>query len=97
MRHLNKLLRDAKDLNQEQELLLVQSENVYGKNMHEIEKLTSSLENEKSDLEEFTKKIMEKEKEIDQIQAEISRCDSLIEQKQRKIVSLNKKLDEVVN
>lgn len=97
VRNLSKLLCEAKDLNQEQELLLVQVENLYGKNVLEIEKLNSSLENQKSDLADIIKRNMAKEKEIDHMETKISRCDALIEQMQRQVISLNKKIDEVLN
>ncbi|XP_033214264.1 coiled-coil domain-containing protein 40 isoform X2 [Belonocnema kinseyi] len=97
VRNLNKLLCEAKDLNQEQELLLVQAENVYGKNVFEIERVSSSLEKKKSDLADIIKRNMEKEKEIDHMQAEISRCDTLIEKKQRQVISLNMKIDEIIS
>lgn len=95
IRHLNKLLSDIRDSNQEQELSMMQTENTYGKNIHEIEKLNSRLDNEKTDLQEIEKENIKRDKEIKQMEAEIEKCDNLLEQKQRKIITLNKKIEEV--
>ena len=95
VRHLNKLLCEAKDVNQEQELLMIQTENVYAKNLYEKEKLNSCLEDEKSDLQKIIEKNIESEKEIDQLQTDISRCETLSQQNQRKIMLMKKKIDEV--
>lgn len=96
IRHLNKLLSDIRNANQEQELSMIQAENTYGKNIHEIEKLHSQLDNEKSDLQEIDNENIKRDKEIQQMQAEIEKLDNLLEQKQKKIITLNKKIEEVI-
>lgn len=96
IRNLNKLLSDIRNSNQEQELSMIQTENTYGKNIHEIEKLNSQVDNEKSDLQEIDNDNMKRDQKIQRMQAEIEKCDTFLEQKQRKIATLNKKIEEVI-
>lgn len=94
-RYLNKLLLDSKETVQEQELLLVETENSYGKQLLELEQLNSYKFHEKIELEELLQNNNKKGKEIDEIQKEIKKHDMAIERKQIKIMSLNKIIEEV--
>lgn len=94
-RYLNKLLLDSKETIQEQELLLVETENSYGKKLLELEQLNSYKYHEKMELEEILQSNNKKGKEIDEIQKEIKKHDMAIERKQIKVASLNKIIEEV--
>lgn len=94
-RYLNKLLLDSKETMQEQELLLVETENSYGKKLLELEQLNSYKSHEKIELEELVQSNNKRGKEIDEIQKEIKRHDTAIERKQIKVISLNKTIEEV--
>lgn len=96
-RYLNKLLLDSKEMIQEQGLLLVETENSYGKKLLELEQLNSHISHEKTDLEELVQRNAAREKEIDEIGKEIKNHDIAIERKQVKIISLNKSIEEVMN
>ncbi|XP_014210588.1 coiled-coil domain-containing protein 40, partial [Copidosoma floridanum] len=96
IRHLNKLLHEAKDINLENELNLTRFENSYGKSLLELEKFNSILENGKFDLDVVTRKNTEKQEEIDTLQAESKNFESLFKQKERKIASLSKKIEEML-
>jgi len=80
---------------QEQELLLVETENLYGKKLLELEQLNSYQSHEKIELEELLQSNYKKGKEIDEIQKEIKKHDTAIERKQIKVISLNKIIEEV--
>lgn len=92
---MNKLLHEAKDLNQEQELTMIQTENSFGKGILELERLNSIIANEKFDLEELEKRNTEKERDVEKVEADVKKCDVTISKKDRKIVNLNKKIEEV--
>lgn len=92
---MNKLLLDSKETIQEQELLLVETENLYGKKLLELEQLNSYKSHEKIELEELLQGNYKKGKEIDEIQKEIKKQDTAIERKQIKVISLNKIIEEV--
>lgn len=94
-RYLNKLLLDSKETIQEQELLLVETENSYGKKLLELEQLNSYKSHEKMEFEELLQSNNKKGKEIDEIQKEIKKYDTTIERKQIKVISLNKIIEEV--
>lgn len=94
-RYLNKLLMNTKKMIQEQELLVVQVENSHGKNLLEIARLNTSIENEKIEYQELLQGNNEKEKDISKLQKEIKKIDALIEGKQMKIITLNKMIDQV--
>ncbi|XP_015595584.1 coiled-coil domain-containing protein 40 [Cephus cinctus] len=95
-RHLNKLLRDAKEGIREQELLVVQAENAYAKTTLETERLNTIIANTKIDLDEIAKDTLASEKEIDKMTAEIRKCEVIITKKQRTIALLNKKIEEAL-
>lgn len=95
-RYLNKLLLDSKESTQEQELLLVEAENSYGKKLLELEQLNSIIPQEKLEFEELLKNNTATGKEIDDIQREIKKHEIAIERKQVKIVALNKTIEEVI-
>lgn len=94
-RYLNKLLLDSKETIQEQELLLVETENSYGKKLLELEQLKAYKSHETTELEELLQSNNKKEKEIDEIQKDIKKHDTAIERKQIKVISLNKTIEEV--
>ncbi|XP_036138462.1 coiled-coil domain-containing protein 40 isoform X2 [Monomorium pharaonis] len=96
-RYLNKLLADSKETIQEQELLLVETENSYGKKLLELEQLNSYKFHEKMELEELLQNNIKKGKEIDEIQKEIKKHNTAIERKQVKIISLNKTIEEMLS
>lgn len=95
VRYLNKLLHEAKDSNLENELNLTRFENSYGKSLLELEKLNSIIENEKFDLEAVVQNNVDKQKDIEKLQTEYRNYDVLLKQKERKIVIVNKKIEEV--
>lgn len=95
-RHLNKLLLNSKEIMQEQELLLAETENSYGKKLLELEQLNSNISHEKVELEELIQRNVAREKEIDEIEKEIKKHDTAIERKQVKIVNVNKSIEEVM-
>ncbi|XP_047359274.1 coiled-coil domain-containing protein 40 isoform X1 [Vespa velutina] len=95
-RYLNKLLMNTKKIIQEQELLVVQVENSHGKNLLEIAKLNTSIENEKIEYQELLQRNNEKEKDISKLQKEIKKFDTVIEGKQMKIITLNKMIDQIL-
>lgn len=94
-RYLNKLLLDSKETTQEQELLLAETENSYGKKLLELEQLNSYIPQDKMELEELLQNNNKKGKEIDEIQKEIKKHDLAINRKQIKLISLNKTIEEV--
>ncbi|TGZ48143.1 coiled-coil domain-containing protein 40 [Temnothorax longispinosus] len=96
-RYLNKLLLDSKETMQEQELLLVETENSYGKKLLELEQLNSYKSHEKVELEELLQSNNKKGKEIDEIQKEIKKHDIAIERKQMKVICLNKTIEEILS
>lgn len=95
IKYLNRLLHEAKDSNIENELNLSRYENTYGKALLQLEKLNSDIENEKFDLDSTEQKNSEKKKEIDRLQADMKNFDVQKKQKERKILVLNKKIEEV--
>ncbi|XP_014598615.1 PREDICTED: coiled-coil domain-containing protein 40 [Polistes canadensis] len=95
-RYLNKLLMNTKKMIQEQELLLVQVENSYGKNLLEMARLNTSIENEKIEYQELSQRNNEKEKDINELQKEIKKSDATIERKQMKVITLNKMIDQIL-
>ncbi|KAI4501390.1 hypothetical protein M0802_003267 [Mischocyttarus mexicanus] len=95
-RYLNKLLMNTKKIIQEQELLVVQVENSYGKNLLEMARLNTSIENEKMENHELSQKNNETEKDINELQKEIKKCDATIERKQMKVITLNKMIDQIL-
>ncbi|XP_043504867.1 coiled-coil domain-containing protein 40 isoform X1 [Polistes fuscatus] len=95
-RYLNKLLMNTKKMIQEQELLVVQVENSYGKNLLEIARLNTSIENEKMEYQEISQRNNEKEKDINELQKEIKKSDATIERKQMKVITLNKMIDQIL-
>ncbi|KAL6264767.1 hypothetical protein P5V15_004865 [Pogonomyrmex californicus] len=95
--YLNKLLLDSKETIQEQELLLVETENSYGKKLLELEQLNSYKSHEKIELEEFLRSNDIKGKEIDEIQKEIKKHNVAIERKQVKLIGLNKIIEEILS
>lgn len=94
-RHLNKLLIECKNFTREQELSLDQVENVYSKTMLELEKIKNDLINTKDELQDYIDGNTEREKKIDEIDGTINKFDINIERKQRKVVDLNKIIEEV--
>lgn len=94
-RHLNKLLLNSKEIIQEQELSLAETENSYGKKLLELEQLNSNISHEKVEFEELIQRNVAKEKEIDEIEKEIKRHDTAIERKRVKIINVNKSIEEV--
>lgn len=95
-RHLNKLLRNLKNVTREQELVVVQTENSYGKTLLDIEKLNAVMENNKSELDELIRSNTAKEKEIDATQSEIKKYELIITRKRRDIEIVNKKIEEAL-
>lgn len=95
-RYLNKLLLDSKKSTQEQELLLVETENAYGKKLLELEQFNSTIPQEKLEFEELVLNNAARSKEIDEIQKEIEKYEITFERKQVKIVTLNKIIEEVI-
>lgn len=95
IRHLNKLLLEAKDKNKDEESILCQVEQSYKKNLLRIERLISTVENAKLDLDEIVRENREKEKNLDKLMEEIKHNESSIAAKQRQILLLNKKIEEV--
>ncbi|KAI4488967.1 hypothetical protein M0804_004465 [Polistes exclamans] len=95
-RYLNKLLMNTKKMIQEQELLVVQVENSYGKNLLEMARLNTSIENEKIEYQELSQRNNEKEKDINELQKEIKKSDATIERKQMKVITLNKMIDQIL-
>lgn len=94
-RHLNKLLLNSKEIIQEQELSLAETENSYGKKLLELEQLNFNISHEKVEFEELIQRNVAKEKEIDEIEKEIKRHDTAIERKRIKIINVNKSIEEV--
>lgn len=94
-RYLNKLLLDSKVTIQEQELLLVETENSYGKKLLELGQLNLYKSHEKIELEELLQSNRKKGKEIDEIQKEIKKHEVAIERRQIKVISLNTTIEEV--
>lgn len=80
---------------QEQELLLVETENSYGAKLLELEQLSLQVSHEKTELEELVQSNAAKEKEIDEMQKEIEKHDTMIDRKRVKFVALNKTVEEV--
>jgi len=95
-RYLNKLLSDSKDTTQEQELLLVKTENSYGSKLLESEQLNSLVSHERTGLEELVRANIAKGQEMDEIQKEIEKHETAIERKRIKFTALNKIIDEVI-
>lgn len=95
-RYLNKLLLDSKESTQEQELSLVETENLYGKKLLELEQLNLTVPQEKLEFEGLLKNNAATSKEIDEIQKEIKRHETAIERKQVKIITLSKTIEEVI-
>lgn len=93
---MNKLLLNAKETIQSQELLLTETENLYGKKLLEMEQLDSFISHEKVELEELLQSNIVREKEIDETQKEIKKHETAIERKQVKVVALNKIIEEVI-
>lgn len=96
MRSLNKNLREAKDKVREAELTMLLTENSYGKNVLELERLNGFIATEKYDVEDLIRMNDKREKELDGVQNKIKKCDLDIGKKEQKIVSLNKKIEEVL-
>lgn len=94
-RYLNKLLLDSKETIQEQELLLVETENSYGKKLLELEQLNLYKSHEQIELEELLQSNRKKGKEIDEIQKEIKKHEVAIERRQIKVINLNTTIEEV--
>lgn len=97
VKHLNKILSEVKETVTQLELSMIQTENQYGKNILELEKLKNYISIEKCDFEELCQSNSLKEKDLDKIRVELSRLDLLIEKKQKKIVDMKKKIEEVSN
>lgn len=95
-RYLNKLLLNAKETIQEQELLLAETENSYGKKLLELEQLNSSISHEKTELDELLQSNVAKGKEIDEVQKEIKKHETTIDRKRVKVITLNKTIEEVI-
>lgn len=95
VRYLNKLIRKLNDDNLENELNKTKIENTYGKCLLDIEKLNSSIENDKFDLNSLIQRNQEKQIEINKIESEIKETNTLFSQKERKISFLTRKIDEV--
>ncbi|KAJ8683178.1 hypothetical protein QAD02_018970 [Eretmocerus hayati] len=96
VRYLNKLLHEAKDFNLQSELTLTKTENQYGKLLLETEKLTSTLDNEKFELDNMVSRNSEKQQEIDKLLMDMRNLELLWKQKERKVAQLNKKIDEIL-
>ncbi|XP_014468728.1 PREDICTED: coiled-coil domain-containing protein 40-like [Dinoponera quadriceps] len=96
-RYLNKLLLDSKESTQEQESLLMEAENSYGKKLLELEQLNLTIPEEKLEFEELLQNNAARGKEIDEIQKEIKKHEIIIERKQVKIVTLNKTIEEMLS
>lgn len=94
-RYLNKLLLDSKVTIQEQELLLVETENSYGKKLLELGQLNLYKSHEKIELEELLQSNRKKGKGIDEIQKDIKKHEVAIERRQIKVISLNTTIEEV--
>ncbi|EFN87547.1 Coiled-coil domain-containing protein 40 [Harpegnathos saltator] len=96
-RYLNKLLLDSKESMQEQELLLVEAENSYGRKLLDLEQLNSTIPQEKLEFEELLQNNAARGREIDEIQKEIKKHEVAIERKQVKNVTLNKTIEEMLS
>lgn len=94
--YLNKIIRDARESINQFELTMLQTENNYGRNLLELEKIKSLVTSEKEDLEELSKGNTLKEKELNKLKMEIERCELSIEKKQKKIADLNREITEVL-
>ncbi|KAH0540643.1 coiled-coil domain-containing protein 40-like [Cotesia glomerata] len=95
VRSLTKVLRDTRETVNQLELSMIQTENQYGKNLLNLERLTSDVSSRKEDLEELAHSNSVREKELADLQGQIEKYNSLIERKQKQIVELNKKIDEI--
>ncbi|XP_011298593.1 coiled-coil domain-containing protein 40 [Fopius arisanus] len=94
--YLNKIVREAKETVNQFELTMLQTENHYGRNLFELEKMKNLVTAEKEDLEELSKGNILKEKELNQIKIEIERSELSIEKKQKKIADLNRDIVEMI-
>lgn len=94
-RYLNKLLSDSKETMQEQELLLVETENSYGSQLLEVEQLNLQVSHEKTELVELVQSNAAKAKEIDEIEKETKKHDTAIERRRVKFLAVNKTVEEV--
>ncbi|CAD6201324.1 GSCOCG00000125001-RA-CDS [Cotesia congregata] len=95
VRSLTKVLRDTRETANQLELSMIQTENQYGKNLLNLERLTSDVSSRKEDLEELAHSNSVREKELADLQGQVEKYNSLIERKQKQIVELNKKIDEI--
>lgn len=95
VRSLTKQLRDTRETVNQLELSMIQTENQYRKNLLNLERLTSDVSSRKEDLEELAHSNSVREKELADLQGQIEKYNSLIERKQKQIVELNKKIDEI--
>lgn len=95
LQRMNKTLREKRYLLKEQELIIAKAENSYSANLLELEKFNALIANEKEQIEEMSKRNLEKEREMEALQMEERRVESDIGNKQRKIVFTNKKIEEV--
>ncbi|XP_076235044.1 lethal (2) 41Ab [Calliopsis andreniformis] len=95
--YVNELLLNAKNEVLEHEISVARIENMYGNNLLELEKLKNVIENQKLELQELSQKGNGKEKEMDELQKEIRKHETVIERKQRKILGINKLIEEIVS
>ncbi|XP_063980337.1 coiled-coil domain-containing protein 40 [Diachasmimorpha longicaudata] len=93
--HLNKIVREVKETVNEFELTMLQTENHYGRNLLELEKMKNLVANEKEDLEELSKGNILKEKELNKLKVEIERTGLSIEKKQKKVADSNRDIAEI--
>lgn len=94
IKRLNISLREKRETVSQMELLMLETENNYGKYLLEVERLTNEVAAEKIDLEELIQINDSKEKQLNNIQMQIEKYNLLIERKQKKIGELNKKVAE---
>ncbi|XP_015108461.2 coiled-coil domain-containing protein 40 [Diachasma alloeum] len=93
--YLNKIVREAKETVNQFELTMLQTENHYGRNLLELEKMKNFVATEKEDLEELSKGNILKEKELNKLKMQIERSELSIEKKQKKIADLNRDIAEI--
>lgn len=95
--YVNELLLNAKNAVLEHEISVARVENVYGNGLLELEKLKNLIENRRLELQELTQKSGEKEKQMNELQKVIEKQGTVIERKQRKLLGINKLIEQVVH
>ncbi|XP_015431039.1 PREDICTED: coiled-coil domain-containing protein 40 [Dufourea novaeangliae] len=94
--YVNELLLNTKNAVLELEISVARIENSYGNSLLELEKFTNLLENQKTDLQDILQKNAGKEKQMDELQKEIKKYETVIERKQRKLLVINKCIEQIM-